>query len=309
MNDKNQMNNYSNVNQQQDLQMINNNQNSNSIDNPQKQDLNVSSQTNEYSQSQEQNIQYNQQPSLSEITSSNLNKKKTESDKDNSKWIFEKNFKKISASEFNNLSSVEKKEYENIKKSARKIGYVIEKKSLIRFYRVSLLDFIPLYIGQLITLIKFIIGYGDIVRSLNYDKKTVWGIRSNFVIGMIFSLVIWPIVLICVTIIYPYIVLDSSSVTYAWNHLIDQLNINGIQALGTGLQAYIQGAIVPLFHGNILIVTIIVFLILSMLNVDTFLFKGLLNINRKVVFKIQRESVRDEIEKIRVQKPVANKAV
>lgn len=267
---------------------------------------------NQHSNNQSDETHTNQNYLQSESLASNveqhsITKKKSVSDRDNSKWIFPKNFEKISANDFKNLSPREKKEYENIKNSARKIGYVIEKRSLMRFYRVSLLDFIPFYIGQLISFIKFIIGFGDIVHSINFDKKSVWDFKSNFIIGMVFSLVIWPIVLICLTIVYPYIVLDSSSVTYAWTKLSDQLNMNGIQALGAGLNAYIQGAVVPLFHGSTLIITIIVCLVVSMLNVDTFLFKGLLNINRKVIFKIQRESVRDEIEKIRVQKPLVNK--
>lgn len=346
MNSKNSVNNnpINNINEQQNVQVLNNNQNFNYDNNSQNQDYDtlnnnfqhnsnyLQSQTTnqnlssslQMNNSQNQNFISNSQSfsvtpnqNQQKIVSSNsidnsqkqISKKRLDSSRDNSKWIFPRNFKRITVKEFNNLPSEEKKQYENIKNSARKIGYVIEKRSLMKFYRISLLDFIPFYIGPFISFIKFIIGYGDIVRSINFDKKTVWGFRSNFIIGMVFSLVIWPIFLICVTIIYPYMVLDSSTVTYAWNHLADQLNINGIQAFGTGIQAYIQEAIVPLFHGDLLAATIIVFLILSMLNVDTFLFKGLLNVNRKVIFKIQRESVKDEIEKIRVQRPVVNQTV
>ena len=234
-------------------------------------------------------------------------KVKSNSDKDNSRWIFPKNFKKLSAEEYNKLTPKKKKEYENFKNSARKIGYVLEKKSLIKFYRVSLIDFFPLFIGLFVSFIRFIIGYSDIIHSINFDKKTIWDFRSNFIIGMIFSLVIWPILVLCFLVIYPYIVLDSSQVTYAWNHLIDQLNVNGISSLGTGLQAYFNGAIDPLFKGDILIITIIIFVLASMVNVQTFLFSGLLNLNRKIVFRIHRETVRDEIEKIRIQKINKNK--
>ncbi|MDE5553268.1 MAG: hypothetical protein K2I67_01835, partial [Malacoplasma sp.] len=218
-----------------------------------------------------------------------------------------KNFKKLSAEEYDKLTPKKKKEYEGYKNTARKIGYVLEKKSLTKFYRVSLIDFFPLFIGLLVSFVRFIIGYSDIIRSINFDKKTIWDFRTNFIIGMIFSLVIWPILVLCFSIIYPYIVLDSSQVTYAWNHLIDQLNINGINSLGTGLQDYFNGAIIPLFKGDTLIITIVIFVLVSMINVQTFLFSGLLNLNRKIVFKIQRETIRDEIEKIRIQKINKNK--
>lgn len=223
-------------------------------------------------------------------------------DKDNSKWIFPKNFKKLTHEEFLKLSPQKQKEYNAKKSGVKKIGYLMEKKSLNKFYRVSILDFLPLFIGQFISLIKFIIGYADIKQSINFDKRVVWDFKSNFVIGMVFALLIWPLIILSFSIIYPYIVLDSTTVTRAWTNLFDELNVSGIAGLGTGLQTYFDNAIVPLFSDSLLIFTLIIFLVVSMINVQSFLFSGLLNINRKNAFKMQRETVRDEIAKMKAQK-------
>lgn len=217
-------------------------------------------------------------------------------------WIIEKNVPNISKDDINSLNRHDKSKIKKIKKAPKKTGRYVEVDKFTTFYIVSLLDFLPFFIGHFYSLVRLFVAYGDAKRTINFNKKMMWDFKNNLFISLIFSFIFWPILIITIFIFYPYIVYDASEVTYGWQGLFDQLAINGVNGLGEGLKIYIDRAVMPLLEPKYFPSTLFVWVIISMFNIQTFLFYFLYKFDRKTLFEIQKNSVREQISKFEIIK-------
>ena len=217
-------------------------------------------------------------------------------------WIIEKNVPNISKDDINSLNRQDKRKINKIKKAPKKTGRYVEVDKFTTFYIVSLLDFLPFFIGHFYSLVRLFVAYGDAKRTINFNKKMMWDFKNNLFISLIFSFIFWPILIITIFIFYPYIVYDASEVTYGWQGLFDQLAINGVNGLGEGLKIYIDRAVMPLLEPKYFPSTLFVWVVISMFNIQTFLFYFLYKFNRKTLFEIQKNSVREQISKFEIIK-------
>lgn len=217
-------------------------------------------------------------------------------------WIIEKNVPNISKDDINSLNRHDKSKIKKIKKAPKKTGRYVEVDKFTTFYIVSLLDFLPFFIGHFYSLVRLFVAYGDAKRTINFNKKMMWDFKNNLFISLIFSFIFWPILIITIFIFYPYIVYDASEVTYGWQGLFDQLAINGVNGLGEGLKIYIDRAVMPLLEPKYFPSTLFVWVIISMFNIQTFLFYFLYKFDRKILFEIQKNSVREQISKFEIIK-------
>lgn len=213
------------------------------------------------------------------------------------KWDIPKNIPILTPDEIKNLPDDEKEKINKIKNYPKKAGRYVEVKGFKNFYRISVFDFIPFFLGSIYSLIRLFIAYGDAKRTINFNKKMMWDFKNNLWISLSFSFFFWPILIITLFIFYPYIVYDSSEVTYAWYDLIDEVTANGIKSLGTGLELYFNRAIVPLFSDSLKTSTLVVWILISTINLQTFLFYFLYRFNRKTLFEIQKNDVREQLAK------------
>lgn len=217
-------------------------------------------------------------------------------------WIIEKNVPNISKDDINSLNRHDKSKIKKIKKAPKKTGRYVEVDKFTTFYIVSLLDFLPFFIGHFYSLVRLFVAYGDAKRTINFNKKMMWDFKNNLFISLIFSFIFWPILIITIFIFYPYIVYDASEVTYGWQGLFDQLAINGVNGLGEGLKIYIDRAVMPLLEPKYFPSTLFVWVIISMFNIQTFLFYFLYKFDRKTLFEIQKNLVREQISKFEIIK-------
>lgn len=215
----------------------------------------------------------------------------------NKKWYIPKNIPTYTPEEIKNLAKDEKDKLEKIKSLPKKVGYYTEITSHKNFYRLSIFDFTPFFIGNMYSIIRLLIAYGDAKKTINFNKKLMWDLKNNLIISMAFSLVFWPLLIITLFLLYPYIVYDSSEVTKGWFAFSDELAINGISSLGTAIKLYIERAILPLLTGSKFLYTILFWFFISFINVQTFLFLFLFRFDRKVLFEIQKNQVREDISK------------
>lgn len=226
-------------------------------------------------------------------------KEKEETDREkniNNLWHIPKNLPKYSPDDIKKLTPKEKKNYDTLKTFASKNGRYIEIKSKQSLYKISVYDFIPLFIGQVYSVIKLFVAYGDAKRTINFNRKLMSDMRSNLIISMVFAFVIWPITIICLFVFYPFMVANtndfsSSTVTYAWMSLSN----NGL----AGIPEYFNKAVVPLFEPSRLGITFIVWFGIGMLNIQTFLFYLLFRFNKKQLFKMQKNALRLELQRIK----------
>lgn len=230
------------------------------------------------------------------------NQVKNPQETNENKWYIPKNIPIYNQVQIKNLTVEEKDKYEKIKKAPKKIGRYIEVRGFANFYRISPFDFLPFFLGSIYSLIRLIIAYGDAKRTVNFNKKMMWDFKNNLLISLTFGFFFWPLLVVAIIILYPYLVYDTSEVTKAWYALIDEWNRNGISGIGDGINAYYVRAVAPLFEPGMLTNTLVHFAFISAINVQTFLFFYLYKFNRKVLFEIQKNDVREKINFLQPKK-------
>lgn len=218
------------------------------------------------------------------------------------KWSIPKNIPNWEQEKVKNFTVEEKKKYELIKKSPKKSGRYVEVNK--NFYTLSIFDFMPFFLGHIYSIVKVLIAYGDAKRTVNFNKKMMWDFKNNLLISLIVALIFSPILIITLFIFFPYIMsyitdFNESEVTYGWMYFIDNLKMHGIDGLGDGIVLYINQAIAPLFGPKYITITMIFWFFISMANYQTFLFWFLFRFNRKVLYEIQKNHVKDEIDRIK----------
>lgn len=214
-------------------------------------------------------------------------------------WDVPKNLPKYSPDDIKKLSPKDKKNYDVLKKRPSKIGRYIEIRSQQSLYKISIYDFLPFFIGQIYSIVRLFVAYGDAKRTINFNRKLMSDMRGNLVISMAFCFVIWPITIICLFIFYPFMVANTddystSTVTYAWM----EISNNGLQ----GISAYFDKAVLPLFDSERLAITLIVWIGIGMCNVQTLLFYLLFKFGKNELFKMQKNNVRLEVQKVKEKK-------
>lgn len=211
------------------------------------------------------------------------------------KWDTPKNIPVYNQEQIRSLAKDQKQKIEEIKSLPKKMGRYTEVKKFKNFYLISLLDFLPFFLGSIYSLFRLVVAYGDAKRTINFNKKMMWDFKNNLLISLTFGFFFWPLLIISFVIFYPYIVYDSSEVTKGWFQLVESITTSGIEGLGTGLSIYIQKAVSPLFEPERILMTLLVFFFISMANIETFLFYFLFKFNRKTLFEIQKNKVREDI--------------
>lgn len=206
-------------------------------------------------------------------------------------WIVPKNIPKYTPEEIKNLTEKEKDEYRKKAKNAAKFGRYIEVKGCKNFYKISAWDFLPFFLGQIYSIIRLFIAYGDAKKTINFNRRLMTDIKGNFVVGVIFGLFLWPIIVICLFIFFPFIILDNSEVTYGWIALQQQ----GLQGMGE----YFTKAVIPLFEPSRIAYTSLFLFLIGMANANTFVFYLLFKFNKKVLFELQKNHVREEVKRIK----------
>lgn len=244
------------------------------------------------------NIQLNQDSVSSSLETS----KNVTPLEENKKYTLPKNAKKLDPSTLQSLSPMEKIEYEKALKRPKKVGYAICHKKYNRFYTVNIIDFLPLFIGTFFSFIRFCVGFGDLKKEVVFDKKLLWDFKSAFILGCVYTFFIVPLLLLLILFLYPFIMVGGSEVTKGWNYFINQLNQDGIRGFGSAIGEYYRFAVKPIFIGPNLIITLVLFLVVSMLNTKTFLYQFLLRQKRDNLYAAQKQSVKDEIVKLKLSK-------
>lgn len=208
-------------------------------------------------------------------------------------WVVPKNIPKYTVDEIKQLSEKEKDEYRQKAKTPAKFGRHIEVKNCHNFYKISFWDFLPLFLGQLYSIVRLFIAYGDAKKTINFNKKLMTDIKANFIVGLVYGFFLWPIVLICLFVFFPFMVLNNSDVTYGWI----ALQQNGLGGMGE----YFNRAVIPLFNSTNLAYTIIFLVLIGMFNTETFVYFLLLKFNKKLLFEMQKNNVRTEAKRIKEQ--------
>lgn len=221
---------------------------------------------------------------------------------ENKKYTLPKNAKKLDPSVLQSLSPIERTEYEKALKRPKKVGYAICSKRYNNFYRINILDFLPLFLGTFFSFARFCIGFGDLKKEVAFEKKLLWDFKSAFILGCVYTFFIIPLILLLILFIYPFIVVGGSEVTKGWNYFINQLNQDGISGLGSAIGEYYKFAVKPIFVGSNLVITLVLLLVISMLNTKTFLYQFLLRQKRDNIYLAQKQSVKDEIVKLKLSK-------
>ncbi|MDE5767662.1 MAG: hypothetical protein K2H56_03860 [Malacoplasma sp.] len=214
----------------------------------------------------------------------------------NEEWTIPKNIPVYTEEEIPLLTEKEKDEYRAMRKCASKFKRYVEVKKYHDFYLVSLLDLLPLFIGQIFSLVKLMVAYGDAKRTINFNKKLMSGIKGNLYLCLFFGLFVWPLIIIALFLCYPFFVLDFLQVSNAWNDIAANAS--------TGIINYFSNIVSQLFNSANLIFTLIFWIILGMLNVQTFIYYILFKFNKKHLFQLQKNFVRLEIRRIYHQSAV-----
>lgn len=214
----------------------------------------------------------------------------------NEEWIIPKNIPKYTQEEIPLLTEKEKEEYRAMRACASKFGRYVEVKKHQDFYLLSLLDFLPFFLGQIFSLVKLMIAYGDAKRTINFNKKLMVGIKGNLYLCLFFGLVVWPLVIIALFLCYPFFILNSLEVSNAWNEIV----FTGAE----GIVNYFSNVISQLFNSTNLPFTLIFWIVLGMVNVQTFVYYILFKFNKKHLFQLQKNFVRLEIRRIYHQSAV-----
>ncbi len=244
------------------------------------------------------NVLNNQEITTNESQSSNSIKSLDE----NKKYTLPKNAKKLDPSVLQSLSPIERVEYEKALKRPKKVGYAICNKKYNSFYSINVLDFLPLFIGTFLSFIRFCVGFGDLKKEVVFDKKMLWDFKSAFILGCVYTFFIVPLILLLILFLYPFVIVGGSEVTKGWNYFINQINQGGVSGLGTAIGEYYRFAVKPIFMPPNLVITLILFLVISMLNTKTFLYKFLLRQKRDNLYVAQKQSIKDEIVKLKLSK-------
>ncbi|MCF0217807.1 MAG: hypothetical protein HUJ42_02055 [Malacoplasma sp.] len=217
-------------------------------------------------------------------------------------WAIPKNIPRYSEEEIKNLSEQEKDAYRNLRKRASKSGRVVEVKKHESTYHISLWDFLPFFLGQIYSLIRLFVAYGDFKRTNNFNKKLLSDIKSNLIACLIYAFLVWPLIIIfAFGVFYPYMILGSSLASYAWKSLVE----NGIN---TGIKLYFDQAVAPLFSPANLPITLALWIGIGMFNLQTILFYLLFKFNKKRLYELQKNNVRQEIKRVVATKKQLNEA-
>lgn len=211
-----------------------------------------------------------------------------------------KNAKRLDPSVIEQMTPTEQKEYQKVQSRPKKVGYAIISNKFNRYYKISIIDFIPFFIGSIISIVRFCISYGDIKQSINMNKRLIWDFKINFSIGMVYSFLFIPLVLILIGIAYPFLVLDVSEVSKGWVNMFDTFSEKGIFGFGDALNSYYQKIIVGIFQPRIQWITIVMLICVSTINTKTIVFFFLLKTKRNQVFSIQKEAIKNEIIKFQM---------
>lgn len=163
------------------------------------------------------------------------------------------------------------------------------------FYKISLLDFLPFFLGVTYSLIKVIIAYGDIRKATPFNRKLFSYFWNNIIICINFALFVWPLLLAVIYIFYPYFVLNPSDVTRAWISFDREISTNGVSALGTALSKYIDIAIKPLFTPERAVVTALIWILISAVNFQTFLFYFFFRFKKKLFHRFYKENTKERL--------------
>ena len=214
----------------------------------------------------------------------------------NEEWVIPKNIPKYTQEEIPLLTEKEKEEYRAMRACASKFGRYVEVKKHHDFYLLSLFDFLPFFLGQIFSLVKLMCAYGDAKRTINFNKKLMDGIKGNLIISLIFGLFVWPVVIIALFLCYPFFVLNFTEVSNAWSSIIaDGAN---------GIINYFNTIVSQLFNATNLPFTLVFWVVIGMLNVQTFVYYILFRFNKKHLFQLQKNFVRLEIRRITHQSAV-----
>lgn len=218
----------------------------------------------------------------------------------NKKYTLPKNAKKLAPNILDKLSPYERAEYERAMSRPKKVGYAIYHKKHNKFYSISIFDFLPFFLGTIYSFLRFCSGYGDLKSQVYFDKKLLWDFKSAFILGCVYTFFIVPLILLLISFVYPFIITDGGEITKGWEKFV--MAINEGQGLGTAIKEYFLYALRDIFKGNNLIITLVLFSVLSMCNTKTFLYKFLLRQKREYIFSVQKEHIKDEIIKLKVSK-------
>ncbi|MDE6082498.1 MAG: hypothetical protein K2F52_01310, partial [Malacoplasma sp.] len=214
----------------------------------------------------------------------------------NEEWVIPKNIPRYTDEEIPLLTEKEKEEYREMRKCASKFGRYVEVKKYHDFYLVSLTDLLPFFLGQILSLIRLMTAYGDAKRTINFNKKLMMGIKGNLYLCLFFGLFVWPLIIIALFLCYPFFILDFLQVSNAWNDIAT----NG----AIGIVNYFSNIVSQLFNSTNLAFTLVFWIILGMLNVQTFVYYILFKFNKKHLFQLQKNFVRLEIRRIHHQSAV-----
>lgn len=198
-------------------------------------------------------------------------------------WLIKKNL-------FSKSNRNEKK-FKNIKNASQKIGRYMEVNSNY-FYKISIFDFLPFFIGSVYCLVKLFAAYGEAKKTITFDKKIAINLRNNFLLSICFSLIILPVFFIIFFFFYPYIMQDNESVIRGWYLVIENEN------LGTGINLYFEKIISKLLDKDNLKITLGIWIPLTSFNIQTFFFFFLFSIKKRVLFNIQKNNIRKQVDSL-----------
>lgn len=217
------------------------------------------------------------------------------------KYESPKNALKISQSVYDRLSIEDKHNYEKILKKPKKAGYAVVKQYYNKFYRIHLIDFFPLFLGYFFSYIRFAKGYGDLKSNAWFDKTYYKKLTRKAIFANFFTFLINPLLLIGVMILFQFCMLGTKNFTTGYIHLNNDVYLK--KPFFDILYNYFQNTINPLFQRNVTFTGTIIFLILlPMVNLNTIVYKIVLSIKRKNIFKMQKEHVKDTINRINIVK-------
>lgn len=176
-------------------------------------------------------------------------------------------------------------------------GYFYEKKKMRSFYLITIYDFLPFFIGYLISFSKIFSSYGDMQKTGICDAKFYYKCRKDFIIAIILGLFIWCLLLTFFLFVYPYALLGATYTNMVYQKL--RMYVNNSQMF---LEIYFSDFLTMIFTQQRIWFTLGLFVSFSMLNFDTFVFYFLFAKERKAILQRQVDNIKtflDNINKVK----------
>ena len=181
-------------------------------------------------------------------------------------------------------------------------------KKFTKIYYSSFWEFMPLFIGWLISFVRINLTYGRIRSTSCFNKKVYKNFKKKIIFCNFIHIIFGPVIFILILCFQPLFVIDSKNFLESWNNLFLTIFMPGDFAsnVNNGLEQFMIDIVVPTYNSNAWFYGLILIALVPIFNFSQIFSSLILNWHSKNYIKtlVTEDSLKIKISRLRKSKLV-----